>query len=80
MNTIQQLTKELQESTRWGQQLERERDAALAEVAMLKALVADFMLLLEEDDLMIEDSPDGWWDRKRDAIQRGIALAGKEVK
>lgn len=48
------------------------------QISDLKELARDFMALLEDDELMIEDSSDGWYEREREALATAKQLLGEE--
>lgn len=48
-------------------------------ITPLQGVVRGFVALLEDDDLMIEDSPDGWYDRKRKAYDTAQQLLKEDI-
>lgn len=48
-------------------------------IVPLQGVVKELVALLEDDDLMIEDSPDGWWDRKRKAYDTAQQILGEDI-
>ncbi len=47
-------------------------------IAPLQTLVKDFVALLEDPDLMIEDSTDGWWAKREAALALAKQLLGEK--
>lgn len=50
-----------------------------AHIAPLQGVVKELVALLEDDELMIEDSPDGWYDRKRKAYDTAQQLLKEDI-
>jgi hypothetical protein len=44
----------------------------------LQGLVREFVTLLEDDELVIEDNSFDWWDRRRAALALAKQLCGEE--